>query len=245
MSPTVDRPAPAYMQIAEHFRVQIRNGELTEGTKLPSVIEISQGWQVASATAAKAIAQLRAEGYVQSNNQGTFVSIAHKQTTGPDRLQMFRATGNGYRPNETVEVVSSALVDADSTVTEALSLPEGSTAVARRRVYRDDRGVVTVSTSWLPGELAEAAPELLSTAPLPKMTFGLIEERTGRRAVRRRDVIALQPAPADVANLLGLETGTDCLTMTNLYWDQDGNPTEYAVDFLGRDRELSAEYPID
>ncbi|MFI2232655.1 GntR family transcriptional regulator [Nocardia testacea] len=245
MSPTVDRPAPAYMQIAEHFRVLIKNGELSEGAKLPSVVEIAQGWQVASATAAKAVSQLRAEGYVQSNNQGTFVSIAHKQTTGPDRLQMFRATGNGYRPGETAEVISSTLVEAGSAVVKALDLSEGASAVARRRVYRDDLGVVAVSTSWLPGEFAEAAPELLSTDPLPKMTFGLVEERTGRRAVRRRDVVALQDAPADIAELLGVDAGSPCLTMTNLYWDQDGNPTEYAVDFLGRDRELSAEYPLD
>ncbi|WP_330229689.1 GntR family transcriptional regulator [Nocardia sp. NBC_00508] len=245
MSPTVDRSAPAYIQIAEHFRALIKNGELTEGSKLPSVLEIAQGWQVASATAAKAVSQLRAEGYVQSNNQGTFVSIAHKQTTGPDRLQMFRATGNGYRSGETAEIISSKLTEPNPSVTEALSLPASSSAIARRRVYRDNRGVVTVSTSWLPGEFADAAPELLSTDPLPKMTFGLVEERTGRRAVRRRDVIALQPAPADIAELLGVDTGSACLTMTNLYWDQDGNPTEYAVDFLGRDRELSAEYPLD
>ncbi|WP_280239758.1 GntR family transcriptional regulator [Nocardia abscessus] len=244
MSPSLERPAPAYMQIAEHFRMLIKNGELPEGAKLPSVVEISQGWQVASATAAKALGQLRSEGYVQSNNQGTFVSIAHKQTTGPDRLQMLRATGNGYRPGETAEVVSAELIEADSSVAQALSIDEGSSVIRRRRVYRDDLGVVTVSTSWLPGQFANAAPELLSTEPLPKMTFGLVEERTGRRAVRRRDVVALHPVPADVATTLGVDADTPSLTMTNLYWDQNGDPTEYAVDFLGTGRELSAEYSL-
>lgn len=97
MSPSLDRPAPPYVQIAEHFRTKIKNGELPEGAKLPSVAEVSQGWQVASATAAKALNVLRADGYVRSTNQGTFVSIAHKQTTGPDRLAMFGppATGTG------------------------------------------------------------------------------------------------------------------------------------------------------
>jgi GntR family transcriptional regulator len=242
MSPTLNRPAPVYLQIAEHFRTKINNGELTEGAKLPSVIEIAQGWDVASATAAKALSQLRAEGYVRSTNQGTFVSIAHRQTTGPDRLVMFRATGNGFRSGESVEVVSSELAAASSDAARALGVPEGSPVVCRRRVYRDDLGVVTVSTSWLPGELAEAAPELLSTDPLPKMTFGLIEDRTGRRVVSRRDVVALRPAPNDVAETLGVENGLQCLTMVNLYWDQNGDPTEYAVDYLGPGRELSAEY---
>ena len=29
--------------------------------------------------------------------------------------------------------------------------------------------------------------------------------------------------------------------MTNHYWDKDGNVIEYAVDFIGSDRALSAE----
>lgn len=245
MSPSLDRPAPAYLQIAAHFRELIKTGELAEGAKLPSVAEVAQGWQVATATAAKALTQLRTEGYVRSTNQGTFVSIAHKQTTGPDRLQMLRATGNGYRAGESVEVVSSELTDATADVAEPLRLSEGSPVVRRRRIYRDDLGVVTVSTSWLPGEFAKSAPELLSTDPLPKMTFGLVEDRTGRRAVVRRDVVALRPAPNDIAEVLGIEADSRCLTMTNLYWDQNGDPTEFAIDFLGPGRELSAEYSFD
>ncbi|MEU1956429.1 UTRA domain-containing protein [Nocardia rhamnosiphila] len=77
------------------------------------------------------------------------------------------------------------------------------------------------------------------------MTFGLVEERTGRRAVRRRDVVAVRAVPADVAEILGVEAGSPCLAMANLYWDQEGSPTEYAVDFLAAGRELSAEYSLD
>ncbi|WP_210744692.1 GntR family transcriptional regulator [Nocardia flavorosea] len=233
------------MQIAEHYRQLIKNGELSEGAKLPSVAEVAGDWKVATATASKALGQLRAEGFVRSNNQGTFVSIGHKQTTGPDRLQMLRATGNGFRPGETAEIVSSGMTAADNEVAESLGLPVESDVIQRRRIYRDDLGIVAVSTSWLPGDLADPAPELLSTAPLPKMTFGLVEDRTGRRVVRRRDLVAIRPAPSDVAEVLGVAVGADCLTMANLYWDENGDPTEYAVDFLARGRELSAEYSMD
>lgn len=77
------------------------------------------------------------------------------------------------------------------------------------------------------------------------MTFGLVEERTGRRAVRRRDVVAIQPVPEDAAPLLRIEVGCPALTMTNNYLDQNGDATEYVVDFLASDRELSAEYNLD
>lgn len=245
MSPRVERANPPYIQIAEHFRLAIKDGALTDGTKLPSIKDIANDWGVATATATKALAQLRAEGYLRSTSQGTFVSLATKLTTGPDRLRMLRATGSGYHPGERADILSAELVPAPGYVAAALGLTEGATVVRRQRLYRDAHGVVALSTSWLPGEFAATAPELVATAPLPTMTFGLIEERTGRRAARRRDVVSVQPLPDSAAPILGVVAGHPALTMTNHYWDQNGDPTEYAVDFFADDRELSAEYSLD
>lgn len=245
MSPRVQRAAPPYVQIAEHLRRAIKDGTLPHGAKLPSIKDIANEWGVATATATKAVAQLRTEGYTESTSQGTFVSLTHKLTTGPDRIQMLRSTGNGYRPGERAEILSAELVPATGDVADALGLNERAAVIKRQRLYIDDRGVVALSTSWLPGEFAEVAPELLTTEPLPTMTFGLVEDRTGRRAVRRRDVVAIHPVPEDAATVLHVDTGTPALTMTNHYWDQNGDATEYAVDFLASDRELSAEYSLD
>jgi hypothetical protein len=116
-----------------------------------------------------------------------FVDLGKKLTSGPDRLQMLRATGSGFRPGETVEIISAGLVPAPGHVAEALQVDEGAEVVQRRRVYRDDDGVVAVSTSWLAGQLAEAAPELLEVGPLPKMTFGLIDCWTWRGSPNCRE----------------------------------------------------------
>ncbi|AOU76304.1 GntR-family transcriptional regulator [Streptomyces albus] len=191
-------------------------------------------------------AVLREQGYAESiPGVGTIVAAPKPQTTGPDRLSMLRAGGTGFRDDEVVEVVLSELVPAPENVAKLMELEEGSDVVQRQRVYRDGRGVVAVSTSWLPGVLAEAAPELLRVEPLPKMTFGLIEERTGRRVVKRRDVVAVRPVPSDLADVLDSAPGAPGLTMTNTYWDQAGHVTEHAVDYLGRGRELSAEYALE
>ncbi|EXU63787.1 hypothetical protein Z951_34170 [Streptomyces sp. PRh5] len=73
------------------------------------------------------------------------------------------------------------------------------------------------------------------------MTFGLIAERTGRRAVKRRDTVEIRPVPEDVAQHLEVEVGTDSLVVINNYWDQHGEPTEFAIDYHGRERGLSIE----
>ncbi|MBW1604654.1 GntR family transcriptional regulator [Streptomyces sp. JJ66] len=235
-----------YQRIAAQIRQQIERGELMPGDRIPSVREIERTEGVSTATATRVAAVLRADGFAESiPGVGTIVSARRTQTTGPDRLTMLRAGGTGFRDGESTEVLFSDLVPAPESVAAAFGLSQGEDVVQRQRVYKDSQGVVSLSTSWLPGVFAESAPELLSTDPLPKMTFGLVEERTGRRVIRRRDVVAIRPVPEDAAGVLGVAPESPGLTMTNSYWDQNGELTEYAVDFLGPGRELSAEYQLD
>lgn len=237
---------PPYRRIAAQIRARIERGELRPGDRVPSVREIMRTESVTTATATRVAAVLRADGFAQSiPGVGTIVAKPKRLTSGPDRLTILRATGSGFRGGERVEIVGAGLIQAPARVADALGVEEGSDVAKRSRVYRDDTGPIAHSTSWLPAEIAEFAPELLVPEPLPSMTFGLVEERTGRRAVRRRDVIALRPVPDELADEVGAPAGQLVLTMTNTYWDQDGNPTEYAEDFLGNGRELSAEYDLD
>jgi GntR family transcriptional regulator len=237
---------PPYQRIAAQIKGRIERGELRPGDRIPSVRDIIRDEGVSVATATRVAAVLRAEGYAETiSGIGTVARMPSKITTGPDRLQLQRTTGSGFRPGERVEIVSAALVPADAEVADALGVEEGSSVVQRRRRYLDEDGVIALSTSWLPGELGEAAPELTSTGPLPKMTFGLIEERTGRRAVKRRDVVSVRVVPDDLAPLLMVDAGSLALSMANTYWDQYGQVTEYARDFMGTDRELAADYDLE
>lgn len=237
---------PPYQRIAAKIRARIERGELQPGDRIPSVREIIASEGVSTATATRVAAVLRADGYAHSiPGVGTIVAIPKKLTSGPDRLALLRATGSGFKAGEHVEIIAADLSAAPADVADALGTEEGAEVVRRRRLYRDDDGIVTLSTSWLPGELADAAPELVVAEPLPSMTFGLVEERTGRRAVRRRDVVAIRPVPDDAAGILGVDTGAPALTMTNTYWDQHGDVTEYAVDILGAGRELTADYDLE
>lgn len=235
-----------YRRIATEIKNRIDRGELQPGDQIPSVREIMRAEGVSTATATRVAAVLRADGYAETvPGIGTVVARPRVLTTGPDRLQMLRATGDGFRPGERVDILDAALVPAPSHVADALDIETGDNVIRRQRAYYDADGIVALSTSWLPSQFATAAPELLESGPLPKMTFGLIEERTGQRAVKRRDVVAIKPVPEDAAPLLSLDIGAPALTMTNCYWDQHGSVTEFAEDYLGPGRDLSADYSLD
>jgi DNA-binding GntR family transcriptional regulator len=237
---------PPYQRIAAKIRARIDSGDLQPGDHIPSVRDIVRDEGVSTATATRVAAVLRADGVAHTvTGIGTVVAPRRTLTTGPDRLNMLRIGGTGFRSSEHVEILSADLAPAPDDVADALGIDPGDQAVRRQRIYRDDEGVVALSTSWLPGELASSAPELISTDPLPTMTFGLVEERTGRRAVKRRDVVSLRSVPDDASTLLGVDADVPILVMVNHYWDQRGEPTEYAVDYLGPGRQLVAEHRLD
>ncbi|MDQ3765227.1 MAG: GntR family transcriptional regulator [Actinomycetota bacterium] len=57
---------PPYEQVAEHYRDAIRAGRLTVGDELPSVRRIAGQWNIATATAQRALDLLRSEGWIES-----------------------------------------------------------------------------------------------------------------------------------------------------------------------------------
>ncbi|MFZ4152835.1 GntR family transcriptional regulator [Streptomyces pseudogriseolus] len=236
---------PPYQRIAGQIIERIERGELQPGDRVPSVSQIMETEGVSRATAARVPGVLRAEGYATATpGVGTIVTRPKKLTAGADRLAKLQAGGPTLGNSERVEILDAVREEASQEVADALGLELGAEVARRRRRYLDDTGVVTVSTTWVSGAIADQAPEFLEVAPLPKMTFGLIEERTGRRVARRRDTVALREVPTDVAAHLEVEAGTRTLAVVNHYWDQHGEPTEYAVDYLGAGRELSSEYDL-
>jgi GntR family transcriptional regulator len=236
---------PPYRRIAEEIIERIKSGELQPGDRVPSVREIVRTEGVSSATAARVPAYLRSEGWaIATPGVGTIVATPKKLTAGADRLAKLQAGAATIADDERVEILDAVREAASQEVADALGLEAGAEVARRRRRYLDGAGVVTVSTTWVSGAIADQAPEFLEAAPLPKMTFGLIEERTGRRVTRRRDTVALREVPEDVAGPLEAETGTPTVVVINHYWDQNGEPTEYAVDYLGIGRELSSEYDV-
>ncbi|ANJ07167.1 GntR family transcriptional regulator [Streptomyces parvulus] len=237
---------PPYQRIAAQIIERIESGELQPGDRVPSVSQIIETEGVSRATAARVPGVLRAEGYATATpGVGTIVTRPRKLTAGADRLAKLQAGGPTLGNDERVEILDAVREPASQEVADALGLEAGAEVARRRRRYLDGAGVVTVSTTWVSAAIAEQAPEFLDAAPLPKMTFGLIEERTGRRVSRRRDTVALRKVPEDVSDALEAEAGTTTIVVINHYWDQNGEPTEYAVDYLGAGRELSSEYDLE
>jgi GntR family transcriptional regulator len=248
VSPRVQRSEPPYMQVTDYFRRKIQDGELPEGTKLPTVADIESEWQVARATAAKAIAQLQVEGLIISSPRGSFVAAkASKASTPYDRVMRLRRTGTLDAVGEHHRVTSASVVDAPAYVADLLDIEPGAPVVRREFVTVADKSIRALSVTWYPAALAEEVPELLATeTSAVGHLLGRLEAKVGA-VTRGRDFYHARGADAREASSLGLPVGAAILANAWLLWsssDQGDRLIEYGESCLPPRATISYPYEI-
>jgi DNA-binding GntR family transcriptional regulator len=67
-------PVAPWRQIHAQLRTQIEDGRLAPGDRLPSIVDLSNHYEVALTTVRKALDALKAEGLVVTSPMGTFVA---------------------------------------------------------------------------------------------------------------------------------------------------------------------------
>jgi len=155
----------------EHYRQQIRYGQLQDGDMLPSGREIAAGFGVSLATAAKVAAGLQAIGLVTPRpGAGTVMTAsrppADRARGGP--LLITLATRTPSRPGDKARVVEAAMVAARQDVAAQLGIELPAQVVRRQQVSTRDGVIAAMLTSWFPQPVVKGIPELLSRARLTK-----------------------------------------------------------------------------
>lgn len=230
MSPEIQQVLPKYLQVADHIRGQIVQGELLPGQEVPSEREIAEEWRVSRPTATRALAVLRAEGLVEARQgSGTFVLAKPRLNRRAfDRYVRSRETGRIYTSGEHAEITDAGWSPAPEEAAAALGLEPGERAVRRRRVIHDAGGPVEVSVSWFPEWIGKAAPKLLRTARIKEGTLSYVEAMTGRRGRTARDWIGARLASPEEGGALELGSGPQAvLVVRHTMFDGGGEPMEF------------------
>ncbi|MFB7032274.1 MULTISPECIES: GntR family transcriptional regulator [unclassified Streptomyces] len=226
--PELDR-TPPYLQVVQELRRRIVDGELADGDRLPSVRQIAEEWQIAQATAMKALAALRADGLAESVvGVGTVVrSQRTLHRSAADRLDRALRTGKIYPEDEYAVIKAAELAPAPAWVADLLGIEEGAQAIRRHRVTHNANGPVSASVSWFSPDLAESVPALLMADRIPGGTPSAIEAGTGRRAVNAaEEASAVFRANSTQAEDLGISVGDPVHVGRNIYSDTNGEILE-------------------
>ncbi|MFD1936845.1 MULTISPECIES: TetR/AcrR family transcriptional regulator C-terminal domain-containing protein [Nonomuraea] len=153
----MDESQPPYLRIAADLRQRITTGRLRPGDRVPSTRQITQDWQVAMATATKALTTLRQEGLIRPvPGVGTVVADAA------------RGAGPSRRPSpelsrERIVRAAIAMADAEGLATLSMRRIAGGLRTSVMALYRYVAGKEELLTLMADTVLAESSP----TGPLP------------------------------------------------------------------------------
>jgi GntR family transcriptional regulator len=251
MAPRISRAPMPFMQIAEHYRQMIRDGELAEGHKLDSIRSLAAEWDVSPATVAKALGQLQVEGFLRSSTRGTFVEDLAKSASSPhDRLLRVRKLGTTYGHGEWTQTLSAKIMKPPNYVADLFGFEDPNAKVIRREsvTMRAGRRAELVVT-WHPAEYAELVPALLEESRNNKRNEGKplieqIEESLGKRLTRGRDDIEAREADEREAGHLGLKVGAPTLCVVHR-WSAGDDLVEYGERCLPPKHAIAYAYDLE
>jgi DNA-binding GntR family transcriptional regulator len=243
----LERPVPLYMQVVRQLRAQIAAGDLRDGDRLPSQREMMARWRISMQTASKVIGAMKTEGLAVP-------SIGRDTVVAPGAAARIAAVAQGTArapaaslipaPGAAVTTVTAGKAAAPAPVAEFLGIPAGRRALRRTETSGDNGQAASVTVSWYPPGIADQAPRLADSQPLPAGTLAYIAEATGTRAARADEDHAAAPADDATAAALDISPGSSVLITRARYYTADGKLLEYAETTMPSGRQYHRTYTI-
>lgn len=105
---------PPFEQLRVQLIEQVQNGELSGGTRLPTVRKLAEDLGLAPNTVARAYRELEADGFIETRGRnGTFVNsqgdVAERQAQDAARTYADRIRSLGIEPAAALKYIAAAI----------------------------------------------------------------------------------------------------------------------------------------
>ncbi len=224
-----DGAVPKHEQLRRILR-ELAVGRLEPGSAVPSERQLIADYGVSRITVREAVGQLVNEGVLtRVRGKGTFV--AHRPVQSTLHLASFtqEMTDLGHVPTTVVLVREEATMPDDTAA--ALGLPSGEAGFHVKRLRLADGAPVSIDDAWF---VREPYPGLLDH-DLSRSIYALASDVYGAPIVRARQTVAAEPAPDEVATLLGTKTSSPVLVFDRVSY-ADRGPVEHTRSWYRSDR---------
>jgi GntR family transcriptional regulator len=245
VDPASDRAV--YRQIADHLRVAIGQGALSEGDQLPSEAQLVAHYGVTRATARNALRLLQDEGLITAEHgRGVYVRARPPvRRLASDRFaQRHRKEGKAAFTVEAEQAGAEPRVDMIKVteerpppeVADRLNLGSDDPAVIRSRRYLLDGRPVETAISYIPADLAKGTP-ITDPNPGPGGIYARLEEQGHTLERFTEEVTARMPTPEE-ARVLNLGPGVPVFRLIRTAYDIDGRAVEVCDTIMAADAYL-------
>jgi GntR family transcriptional regulator len=228
-----------YQNIVEELRAAILEGRPGAGERLPSESELAQRYATSRPTVRRAIALLKAEGLVSTEQgRGSFVRArphVRLLLSGENFRRHRRAGVSGFNAQvaEQGQAPEQRLLEvtrmaASSEVALRLGVGRDSLVVVRRRLFLVNDEPVALCDSYYPGEWADGTA-LAREERIAGGAYRLIEDPSGpiARALKRSvdELVCRMPTPQEV-EALRLAPGVPVVRVLRTVYDSQGAAVE-------------------
>ncbi len=235
---TMDKPAPIYSQIYEHFSEQIRQDRIRTGERLPTEAEIAERFRVSRATVQFAMSRLAWEGWIERfPGRGTFANTKPVRSDGPpSRYPDFKInmhslpvfTDETVRTDDdiTYRLMTFGRKKPPCDISKMLSIEKGQLVFVLERLrFIGENAVEAESCFFPPDVFPKFETTALDKAPTEEL---LVEENLGFKIGRVETTIEPANADSSEAQLLNPEGDRALLWLLQKHFSEDDKPIVYA-----------------
>ena len=221
-----------YLQVAEHLRSRIADGEYPVGSRIPTENELAAQLGVSRPTVRQALELLDREGRLRRvKGSGTFVTepkLIHESTTF---VTGYREESRKNHRTLRTRVVCIRVERADDNVAEALKLKPGESVTRLTRIRHlegvNNNAPVVYTTVYVPRKLF---PDMASVDFTDASLYEALDRRRLSVAHASRRLEVVMP-PAEVTAGLGISAFEPTVYITSKGTTRDGVPVEYSESY--------------
>lgn len=226
-------PIPLYYQLKEILLNRIRNGEVKEGGFLPTEEELCKEFGVSRGTVRKAIAELKEEGYVISE-QGKGVFLVKPKFE--QSLLRFYSIGREMQNKQLdfrTKVLSKEITKPTKGIQEALDILEEEDLNKIVRVRYLDNEPLIIESIFIPVKICPSLlEENLEDIPL----YDILEGKYKLRILKVRETLEPVLLKREEAKILGIKTGLPAFLVERVTYLIDETPIEVRKSIIRGDR---------
>ena len=245
---------PMYQQIADELRGQIGSGELAQGSRLPTELELGDKYKASRNTIRDAIKQLTAQNLVETRpGQGTFVIVkADPFVTILSSVPDPDAAEGSVDPESATYLSSVDMEHREARVSKPrVEIQTPPPEVARRLRLAPDQQVVgrhqerfidelpwSLQTSFYPMEFVTGgkATRLLMADDIEEGAVRYLKTAMDLKQTGYRDWITARAPDENEQKFFGLTRDTTVFVIFRTGFDQTGTPMRVTVTIFPADR---------
>ncbi|MDW5440936.1 GntR family transcriptional regulator [Polaromonas sp. SM01] len=216
---------PLWAQFRDAIRLQILQGALPVGAKLPSEAELGEQFGISRIVVREALADLVRNGLIYKiKGRGAFVSARERDEDFVSTVLGFSDEMERKGRSVRTQILTQELRAPNELEARSLGLTDGALVVSLKRLRSVDGELRLLVETAVPADLA---PGLHRTRLEDRSLYDVLRRQYGLRLVRAERWIDAVLSDGPTSELLKLAQPTPLLRIESIAYGANGRPVEY------------------